>query len=102
MPFQIKTIQHLNNFGQFKICIVSAGLQDLLNPASIAELSWAYGRVFHHVFEVRIEFLLKVSSMILLFYHLLLQQNNALVMSICMQLHFSEERGKYHGGESAD
>ena len=41
------------------------------------------------------------SSMILLFYHLPLQQNHALVMSLFMQLHFSGERGKYHGDESA-
>ena len=34
--------------------IVLADLHDLLSPASIAELSWACGRVFHHVFGVRI------------------------------------------------
>ena len=30
--------------------IVLAGLQALLSPANAAELSWACGRVFHHVF----------------------------------------------------
>ena len=30
--------------------IVLAGLHALLSPASIAELSWACGRVFYHVF----------------------------------------------------
>ena len=39
--------------------------------------------------------------MILLFYYQPLQQNHALVMSLFMQLHFSGERGKYHGNESA-
>ena len=37
------------------------------------------------------------SSMILLFYYLLLQQNDALVTSLCMQLHFTKVRGKYQG-----
>ena len=36
------------------------------------------------------------SSMNLLFYHLPLQQNDALVTSLCMQLHFRKERSKYH------
>ena len=40
------------------------------------------------------------SSMILLFYRLSLQQNDTLVMSLCMQLHFRKERGKYHYDES--
>ena len=31
--------------------IVLAGLQALLSPANAAELSWACGRVFHHVLE---------------------------------------------------
>ena len=39
--------------------------------------------------------------MILIFYYLTLQQNHALVTSFCMQLHFSEERGKYHCDVSA-
>ena len=34
--------------------------------------------------------------MILLFYHLPLQQNDALLTSLCMQLRFRKERGKYH------
>ena len=36
--------------------------------------------------------------MILLFYHLTLHQNHALMMSLCMQLHFSKKIGKYHCG----
>ena len=39
--------------------------------------------------------------MILLFYYLALQQNDELVTSLCMQLHLSGERGKYHCDESA-
>ena len=39
--------------------------------------------------------------MILLFYYLTPLQNQAPVTSLCMQLHFSEERGKYHCDESA-
>ena len=39
--------------------------------------------------------------MILLFYYSTLQQNHALMMSLCMSLHFSGERGKYHCDESA-
>ena len=39
--------------------------------------------------------------MILLFYYLTLQQNHALMTLLCMQLHFSGERGKYHCDESA-
>ena len=39
--------------------------------------------------------------MILLFYYLTLQQNDTLVTSLCMQLHFSGERGKYNCDESA-
>ena len=39
--------------------------------------------------------------MILLFYHLLLQLNHALVTSRGMQLLFSGEMGIYHGDESA-
>ena len=30
---------------------VLAGLHDLLSPASIAELSWACGRVFYHFID---------------------------------------------------
>ena len=33
-------------------------------------------------------------SLILLFYYLMLLQNNILVMSLCMELHFSGERCK--------
>ena len=39
--------------------------------------------------------------MILIFYYLTLQQNHALETSFCMQLHFSEKRGKYHCDVSA-
>ena len=35
------------------------------------------------------------SSLSLLFYYLMLQQNDILVMSHCMELHFSGERGKF-------
>ena len=41
------------------------------------------------------------SIMVLIFYHLLLQQNNALMMSLYMHLLFIGERGKYHCHESA-
>ena len=41
------------------------------------------------------------SNMILLFYYLMLQQNDALVTSLCMQLYFSGEGGKYHCDERA-
>ena len=36
------------------------------------------------------------SSMFLHFYYLTLYQNEAFVMSLCMQLHFSGKCGKYH------
>ena len=40
------------SFSRFDILskIVLAGLQVLLSSANAAELSWACGRVFHHVF----------------------------------------------------
>ena len=41
------------------------------------------------------------TSMSLLFYYLTLQQKNTLLTSLCMQLHFSGERGKYNCDESA-
>ena len=40
-------------------------------------------------------------SMILLSYYYTLQQNHAFLTSLCIQLHFSQERGKYHCDESA-
>ena len=33
--------------------IILAGFQDLRSPACVAELSWAYGRVIHHVLGYR-------------------------------------------------
>ena len=38
--------------------------------------------------------------MIQLFYYLALYQNKALGTSLCIQLHFSVKRGKYHYNES--
>ena len=48
--------------------------------------------------QTSLECAVRDSSMILLYYNL--AQNDALVTPLCMQLHFAEERGKYHWDES--